>query len=175
MGETKDFLLEIGTEEMPSAPLLKAVAQYKKLIVSGLDEAGLAHGEARIISTPRRLSAYVKDVALATEEINEVMRGPKCEIAFDAEGNPTKAALGFAKPVWTPQSLPVALMMTAMSTSLHSVSFPAFLPSRFYPSSLSVSFPQSIGLAVKGGAPRMSALSVQSAGSVLFSALKSYR
>ena len=39
MGETKDFLLEIGTEEMPSAPLLKAVAQYKKLIVSGLDEA----------------------------------------------------------------------------------------------------------------------------------------
>ena len=97
MGETKDFLLEIGTEEMPSAPLLKAVAQYKKLIVSGLDEAGLAHGEARIISTPRRLSAYVKDVALATEEINEVMRGPKCEIAFDAEGNPTKAALGFAR------------------------------------------------------------------------------
>ena len=69
MGETKDFLLEIGTEEMPSAPLLKAVTQYKKLIVSGLDEAGLAHGEARIISTPRRLSAYVKDVALATEEI----------------------------------------------------------------------------------------------------------
>ena len=108
MGETKDFLLEIGTEEMPSAPLLKAVTQYKKLIVSGLDEAGLAHGEARIISTPRRLSAYVKDVALATEEINEVMRGPKCEIAFDAEGNPTKAALGFARKAGMDASEPVS-------------------------------------------------------------------
>ncbi len=97
MAATKDFLLEIGTEEMPSAPLLKAIVQYKKLVSAGLDEAGLAHGEVRVISTPRRLAACVKDVALATDEINEVMRGPKCEIAFDAAGMPTKAAEGFAR------------------------------------------------------------------------------
>lgn len=97
MAATKDFLLEIGTEEMPSAPLLKAIVQYKKLVSAGLDEAGLAHGEVRVISTPRRLAACVKDVALATDEINEVMRGPKCEIAFDADGMPTKAAEGFAR------------------------------------------------------------------------------
>ena len=97
MAEVRDFLFEIGSEEMPSAPLQKAITQFNKLVVSGLKDSGLSFGEVKILSTPRRLTAYVKDVAEATEEISEVKRGPKAEIAFDAEGNPTKAAEGFAR------------------------------------------------------------------------------
>ncbi len=97
MADTRDFLLEIGCEEMPSAPLMKAQDQLGKLIAKGLDDAGLAHGAVRTLSTPRRLAVIVDDCATATEEIHEVMRGPKVAIAFDAEGNPTRAAEGFAR------------------------------------------------------------------------------
>ena len=84
MADTKDFLLEIGTEEMPSAPLINASKQLPKLVEKALDAAGLAHGEIRVISSPRRLAALVADVAVETEAIHEVMRGPKTQIAFDA-------------------------------------------------------------------------------------------
>ena len=97
MADTKDFLFEIGTEEMPSAPLINASKQLPKLVVKMLDEAGLAHGEVRVVSSPRRLAAIVADVACATEAIHDVKRGPKAQIAFDADGNPTKAAEGFAR------------------------------------------------------------------------------
>ena len=63
MADAKDFLFEIGTEEMPSAPLNNAVKQLGTMIAKGLDEAGLAHGEVRVISSPRRLAALVADVA----------------------------------------------------------------------------------------------------------------
>lgn len=97
MAETRDFLLEIGCEEMPSAPLMNAAKQLGGLVAKGLDAAGLSHGEVRVISTPRRLAALVADVAVATDEIHEVKRGPKAAIAFDESGAPTKAALGFAR------------------------------------------------------------------------------
>ena len=94
---TKDFLLEIGSEELPSAPLDAARAELPKLLSAALDEAGLAHGEIRVISSPRRLAALVSDVACATEASTQVFRGPKVAQAFDADGNPTKAALGFCR------------------------------------------------------------------------------
>ena len=97
MADTLDFLLEIGTEEMPSAPLINASKQLPKLVVKMLEEAGLAHGDVRVVSSPRRLAAIVSDVACATEAVHEVKRGPKAQIAFDADGNPTKAAAGFAR------------------------------------------------------------------------------
>lgn len=97
MAETRDFLLEIGTEEMPSAPLNNAVKQLGKLVTSGLKEAGLSHGEVRVVSSPRRLAVLVDAVATATDEVHEVLRGPAAKIAFDADGNPTKAAEGFAR------------------------------------------------------------------------------
>ena len=97
MANTRDFLFELGVEEMPSAPLNNAVKQLESLMGKGLDEAGLAHGAIRVISSPRRLAVLVSDVAEATEEIHSVLRGPSAKIAFDAEGNPTKAAEGFAR------------------------------------------------------------------------------
>lgn len=96
MSETRDVLFEIGVEEMPSAPLMNAVKQLPKLISDGLDAAGLAHGEVRVVSTPRRL-AVLSTVAIETEAVHEVKRGPAAQIAFDADGNPTKAAEGFAR------------------------------------------------------------------------------
>ena len=70
MAETLDFLLEIGTEEMPSAPLMNAAGQLGGLVAKGLDSAGLAHGEVRVISTPRRLAALVREAeAIHREDI----------------------------------------------------------------------------------------------------------
>lgn len=97
MAEKRDFLLEIGTEEMPSAPLNNAVKQLGKLVSAGLKESGLAHGDVRVVSSPRRLAVLVDAVATATDEVYEVLRGPAAKIAFDADGNPTKAAQGFAR------------------------------------------------------------------------------
>ena len=102
MAETRDFLFEIGTEEMPSAPLMSAVKQFGPLVERGLSEAGLDHGEVRVISSPRRLAVIVADVATATDEVHEVKRGPAASIAFDADGNPTKAAEGFARKCGVP-------------------------------------------------------------------------
>lgn len=97
MSEKKDFLLEIGTEEMPSAPLIHASKQYRELLAKGLDDAGLAHGDIKIITSPRRLGAVIADVATETEEVHEIKRGPAANIAFDEAGTPTKAACGFAR------------------------------------------------------------------------------
>ena len=98
MADAKDFLFEIGTEEMPSAPLNNAVKQFGAMIAKGLDVAGLAHGEVRVISSPRRLAALVANVATATDEVHEVKRGPAANIAFDADGNATKACLLYTSP-----------------------------------------------------------------------------
>ena len=97
MADTLDFLLEIGCEEMPSAPLMKAQEQLGKIVAKGLDDAGLSHGAVETLSTPRRLAVIVSDCATATDEIHETLRGPKAQIAFDADGNPTRAAEGFAR------------------------------------------------------------------------------
>lgn len=97
MSEKKDFLLEIGTEEMPSAPLIHASKQYRELLAKGLDDAGLAHGDIKIVTSPRRLGAVIADVATETEEVHEIKRGPAANIAFDEAGAPTKAACGFAR------------------------------------------------------------------------------
>lgn len=97
MAEAKDFLLEIGCEEMPSAPLMSAQGQIDTLIERGLTEVGLAHGGIKTLSTPRRLAVTVSDLATATEEIREVKRGPAARIAFGEDGVPTKAAEGFAR------------------------------------------------------------------------------
>ena len=116
MADAKDFLFEIGTEEMPSAPLNNAVKQLGTMIAKGLDEAGLAHGEVRVISSPRRLAALVANVATATDEVHEVKRGPAANIAFDADGNATRASP--ASAVWLPRIWSVARTPTAVSTSL---------------------------------------------------------
>ncbi|MEY8249419.1 glycine--tRNA ligase subunit beta [Leptogranulimonas caecicola] len=97
MPYTSDYLLEIGSEELPSAPLDHAQKQLGQLVADGLAQAGLGAHEAEVYSTPRRLAVIVHDVPSETQAISTVKRGPAASIAFDAEGKPTKAAMGFAR------------------------------------------------------------------------------
>lgn len=97
MSNLHTLAFEIGTEEIPAFDLHRATLQLEKLVPSALDDVSVPHGEVTIYTTPRRLIAMVADVADATEAVEEVFRGPSAKIAFDAEGNPTKAAQGFAR------------------------------------------------------------------------------
>lgn len=93
----RTLAFEIGTEEIPAFDLAAAVKQLKTLVPSLLDNALIAHGEVSVYSSPRRLIVCVADMPSATEAKTEVFKGPSAKIAFDAEGNPTKAAQGFAR------------------------------------------------------------------------------
>ncbi|GGJ19458.1 glycine--tRNA ligase subunit beta [Paenibacillus hunanensis] len=93
----KDLLLEIGLEEVPARFLRAAMNQLLDKTVKWLDDSRLAHGDAKVFATPRRLAVWVKDVAEKQEDINEEVKGPSRKIAQDETGNWSKAALGFAR------------------------------------------------------------------------------
>jgi glycyl-tRNA synthetase beta chain len=93
---TADLLFEIGVEEIPAPAVLPALAQLERLLRDGLAEARLSCGEIHTYGTPRRLAIVVSDVALRQEDLAEEVKGPPAAAAFDAEGNPTRAAEGFA-------------------------------------------------------------------------------
>ena len=93
----RSLAFEIGTEEIPAFDLSAATKQLKKLVPSILDEAGIPFNEVSVYSSPRRLIVLVSGIPEQTEEKNETFKGPKVKIAYDEEGNPTKAALGFAR------------------------------------------------------------------------------
>lgn len=107
--EKRTLAFEIGTEEIPAFDLAGAVKQLSTMVPSLLDDAAIPHGAVKIFSSPRRLIVIAEEIPEATEEKNEVFKGPSAKIAFDAEGNPTKAAQGFArgKGVDHPSSLVV--------------------------------------------------------------------
>lgn len=95
--EKRTLAFEIGTEEIPAFDLAGAVKQLTTMVPSLLDDAAIPHGTVKIFSSPRRLIVIAEEIPEATEEKNEVFKGPSAKIAFDAEGNPTKAAQGFAR------------------------------------------------------------------------------
>lgn len=97
MNTTHTLAFEIGTEEIPAFDLHRATRQLEDLVPDALDGARITHGAATIYTTPRRLIAVVAEVAEKTEALEEVFRGPSIKIAFDVDGSPTKAALGFAR------------------------------------------------------------------------------
>lgn len=93
----KTLAFEIGTEELPAFALHAATEKLPELVASLMDTAKIPHAGIEAYSTPRRLIAIVHDVPEKTEASEETFRGPAAKIAFDAEGKPTKAALGFAR------------------------------------------------------------------------------
>ena len=98
MTTTRDFLVELGTEELPPTQLKKLSDAFTQGIVAGLKEAGLNDGiEVISYAAPRRLAVMVINLAEKQQDRDEVIYGPPANIAFDADGKPTKAALGFAK------------------------------------------------------------------------------
>ena len=97
MSSLHTLAFEIGTEEIPAFDLHRATLQLEKLVPEALDAVRIPHGDVAVYTTPRWLIAIVADVADETEALEEVFRGPSVKIAFDADGNPTKAATGFAR------------------------------------------------------------------------------
>ena len=97
----RDFLVEIGTEELPPKALSALSQAFVAALTAGLDKAALAHGEVSGFATPRRLAVYVKRLAARQPEQNVRRRGPPLTAAFDAAGAPTRAALAFAESCGT--------------------------------------------------------------------------
>ena len=95
--ETRNLVFEIGTEELPSAALYKAVEILRPLVEEALVAAHLGFGSVECTGTPRRLVTFIYDLALETEPVEQHFRGPAVAGAFDKDGNPTPAAKGFAR------------------------------------------------------------------------------
>ena len=95
--DTADLLFEIGTEEIPASYISPALDQLQNMAKETLMEQNLSFGELRVMGTPRRLALSVSNLeTLQPDQLVEVT-GPPKKAAYDAEGNPTKAAVGFAK------------------------------------------------------------------------------
>ena len=92
-----ELLFEIGTEELPPGEIVPALQALEAHLVARCRDNRLAIGAVRTYATPRRLAVVVSDVAPRGEDAEELAMGPSAKAAFDADGNPSKAALGFAR------------------------------------------------------------------------------
>ncbi|MBN1192391.1 MAG: glycine--tRNA ligase subunit beta [Coriobacteriia bacterium] len=93
----RDLLLEIGVEEVPSAPLYDAIAQLKARTIAALESARLSYDEVQTYGSPRRLAVIATGLAERQDDLSLKVKGPAIRAAFDTDGNPTKAAEGFAR------------------------------------------------------------------------------
>jgi glycyl-tRNA synthetase beta chain len=96
MNGTRDLLFEIGTEELPPKSLRRLRDSLHATLISLLQENHLGHAGSQAYATPRRLAVLVKDLEIAQPDREVVRRGPAISAAFDADGNPTRPAIGFA-------------------------------------------------------------------------------
>lgn len=94
---SEDLLLEIGTEEIPAHYMPSVLSQIKELAKKNFDEANIAYEDIRSIGTPRRVALLMKGVAEKQADVSSKNKGPSIAIAYDKEGKPTKAAMGFAR------------------------------------------------------------------------------
>ncbi len=95
--EKKDFLVELGTEELPPKALRELELAFLSGVQKGLTDAGLSHGEIQSFATPRRLAVLVKRLATRQPDQDVKRRGPPVGASFDANGQPTRAASAFAE------------------------------------------------------------------------------
>ena len=94
---SKDFLLEIGAEEIPASYITSAMQQLTSNLINIFAENKISHEKIGSYSTPRRFTLLVQGVSEMQEDIASEVMGPPKRAAFDAAGNPTQAAAGFAK------------------------------------------------------------------------------
>lgn len=94
---TKDYLFEIGTEEMPAHVVAKSVKQLADRTGKFLKDNGLSFENIKTFSTPRRLTILVQELAEKQADIDEIKKGPSKRIALDKDGNWSKAAEGFVR------------------------------------------------------------------------------
>jgi glycyl-tRNA synthetase beta chain len=92
-----DLLIEIGTEEIPAGYIEPALADMSKKLADFFEKGRVSAGEPQVMGTPRRLVVHIPDVDARQKDVVETYQGPNVKVAYDAEGNPTKAAIGFAR------------------------------------------------------------------------------
>lgn len=122
----QDFLVELGTEELPPKALLKLSKSFQAGVVEGLKKESLAHGQVKSFATPRRLAILVS--ALKSNQADRLTEkfGPAVTAAFDADGNPTRAADGFAKSC----GVTVANLSRASKDGVEKLCFSSILPGK---------------------------------------------
>jgi len=91
-----DLAFEIGVEELPPAEVTGAAETVRASLAAKLAATRLRHGGITVMSSPRRIAAIVSDVQPREDDEEQAIRGPRLSAAYDADGNPTKAARGFA-------------------------------------------------------------------------------
>lgn len=93
----KELFLEIGTEEIPAGFIPVALRDLERMFRTEFEKARIPFGEIKTFATPRRLALCMTEVAEEQERQHIEATGPSTKVAFDGQGNPTKAALGFAR------------------------------------------------------------------------------
>ena len=91
------FLFEVGTEELPAGELQNVLAQLDESLPALLADLRLAYRDLQIFGTPRRLVVSIEALAAQQDDLEQVVKGPPAERAYDGDGTPTKAAEGFAR------------------------------------------------------------------------------
>lgn len=91
------LLFEIGTEELPAGYIEPALAQMREKFTAKADDMKIAHGQVLTLATPRRITLIVHDLAEKQDDIKEDIMGPSVKAGLDENGEPSKAALGFAR------------------------------------------------------------------------------
>ncbi len=91
------LLFEIGTEELPHGDLIAALSQLNERVPALFDELRLAHGKITVSGTTRRLVVHIEDLSTRQTDLEQVVKGPPAERAFDAQGKATPAGEGFAR------------------------------------------------------------------------------
>ncbi|MFP3896915.1 MAG: glycine--tRNA ligase subunit beta [Anaerolineales bacterium] len=96
-GGPRQFLLEVGSEELPAPDLDMAMTQLEEALADALTAARLGYDELEVMGTPRRVVARVRGLQGRQEDEEREIKGPPADVAFDEEGEPTRAAQGFAR------------------------------------------------------------------------------
>ncbi len=97
MTKAADFLVEIGTEELPPKALRSLMVAFAETLEAAVDDARLYHGPVHAYASPRRLAVLIEELARGQDDRTVTQKGPPVSVAFDADGNMTPAAKAFAK------------------------------------------------------------------------------
>ena len=92
-----DLLIELGTEELPPKALKKLSQAFTNNIVDGLKKAGFEINDVESYAAPRRLAVLIKNIASSQPDREIERKGPSLKAAYDDDGKPTKAVMGFAR------------------------------------------------------------------------------
>ncbi|MDO8281209.1 MAG: glycine--tRNA ligase subunit beta [Thermodesulfovibrionia bacterium] len=145
----KQFLLEIGTEEIPARFIKGGLDSLKSNFINFLTQEAITYGKIKLFATPRRLAIIIDDVAEKQEDRVKEMVGPPTSIAYDKDGGLTKAAVGFAKSAGIDVSelkvlknergeyLQAVVQVPGMDTKdLFSKSLPGLITSLYFPKTM---------------------------------------